>query len=543
MKKLLLFLFRFSPGLVLLAMAFSMLAGLANMGLLALVNRALASDALGFLPPFLLLCAAFPVLRVIATVTIAYLSEKAVFQLRIDLARKVIRAPLRHLEELGPQRVLAILTHDVSSIAAAMTSIPILAMHLTIYMTGIAYLAWLYWPGAIGVVLATGVGLSLYQLGAVRAHRHMAAARGEQDQLFGHFRALTLGNKELKLHRGRREAFMQRMLSFSASLYLKENVKGRAFLSGSASLGQAFYFLTIAAAVFGLPRWVPGLPPETTTGFALVLLYLLLPLDALASALPNLLNAAISYRTAGVLAEDLQLAQEAHTASEIQATPSKITYDALSYRYPSDEPGRFFQLGPLDVTLKAGEVVFIVGGNGSGKTTLGKLLCGLYQADSGQVQVDGAAQQADKIDCFRQHFSSVFDDFYLFASLDGVVDEQADARAQSYLEKLELQHKVTITDGRFSTVDLSKGQRKRLALLTAYLEDRPFYLFDEWAADQDPEFKSVFYEVLLPELKAQGKCVVAITHDDAYFHLADRVLKLDYGRLQDMSANARPVKG
>ncbi|MFD1905689.1 ATP-binding cassette domain-containing protein [Paenibacillus rhizoplanae] len=61
-----------------------------------------------------------------------------------------------------------------------------------------------------------------------------------------------------------------------------------------------------------------------------------------------------------------------------------------------------------------------------------------------------------------------------------------------YLKMLDLDGKVSIDNGRFSTLKLSGGQRKRLALLICYLEDRPIYLFDEWAADQDPEFRKFF---------------------------------------------------
>jgi putative ATP-binding cassette transporter len=99
------------------------------------------------------------------------------------------------------------------------------------------------------------------------------------------------------------------------------------------------------------------------------------------------------------------------------------------------------------------------------------------------------------------------------------------------LRWLALDHKVRVTDQRLSTTDLSQGQRRRLALLTAYLEDRPFYVFDEWAADQDPHYKQIFYTELLPELRARGKGVAVITHDDRYFHLGDRIVKLHDGQI------------
>jgi putative ATP-binding cassette transporter len=204
-----------------------------------------------------------------------------------------------------------------------------------------------------------------------------------------------------------------------------------------------------------------------------------------------------------------------------------------------------FSIGPINLTIQPGELVFIVGGNGSGKTTLAKVLTGLYEPEEGTIEVDGRTIGWRERAAYRQRFSAVFNDFHLFDALLGIVDPddpsraQADARANALVAKLALDHKVKVVDGAFSTRALSTGQRKRLALVVAYLEDRPFYLFDEWAADQDPSFKAVFYEQLLPELRARGKAVIVITHDDRYFDLADRLLKLDNGRIVSDTTPAR----
>ena len=194
-----------------------------------------------------------------------------------------------------------------------------------------------------------------------------------------------------------------------------------------------------------------------------------------------------------------------------------------------------FVLGPLDLTLHPGELVFLVGGNGSGKTTLAKLLTGLYQPQTGEIRIDGKPVDLQSADVYRELFSALFADGYFFDSLLGLETANLHAQAQSYLIKLELQEKVRVDGGVFSTTELSRGQRKRLALLTAYLEDRPVYVLDEWAADQDPRFRKVFYTELLPELKARGKCVLVITHDESYFDMADRVIRLSSGKLDQGS--------
>ena len=177
--------------------------------------------------------------------------------------------------------------------------------------------------------------------------------------------------------------------------------------------------------------------------------------------------------------------------------------------------------------------------NGSGKSPLAKIITGLYVPEAGEIRLDGEPITNKNRDNYRQLFSAVFGDFYLFDNLLGLKNANLDAQATEYLELLHLNHKVKVSNGVLSTTSVSQGQRKRLALLTAYLEDRPFYLFDEWASDQDPLFKNVFYTQLLPDLRARGKTVLVITHDDKYFDLADRIVKLDCGRIVE---SEKPVE-
>jgi putative ATP-binding cassette transporter len=202
------------------------------------------------------------------------------------------------------------------------------------------------------------------------------------------------------------------------------------------------------------------------------------------------------------------------------------------YPYQHRQEDSSFTLGPLSLTFQPGEIVFIVGGNGSGKSTLAKLITGLYIPTSGEICLNGEPINACNREWYRQHFSTVFSDFYLFERLLGLEQVNLDKLAKHYLSKLHLDHKVTIEHGRLSTTALSQGQRKRLALLAAYLEERPIYLFDEWAADQDPTFKELFYTQFLPDLKRKDKSILVISHDDRYFPVADRIIKLDNGQIE-----------
>ena len=207
-----------------------------------------------------------------------------------------------------------------------------------------------------------------------------------------------------------------------------------------------------------------------------------------------------------------------------------IELKGAAYAFPATEGAGPFVLGPVDLRIDRGECLFIVGDNGSGKTTLIKLLLGLYAPQDGTLLLNGEPVTERNRDDYRQLFTTIFADYFLFEDLPQAGGELP-AEAASYLQQLELAHKVTVADGRFSTLDLSTGQRKRLALIQAWVERRPVLVFDEWAADQDPTFRRLFYTRLLPDLKRLGRTLIVISHDDRYFHAADRIVRLEEGRI------------
>ena len=199
----------------------------------------------------------------------------------------------------------------------------------------------------------------------------------------------------------------------------------------------------------------------------------------------------------------------------------------VEYFYDNNDE-KSFKVGPINYEFNTGEIIFITGGNGSGKSTLAKLITGLYAPSKGVITLNDKISET----LLNESYSAVFGDFYLFDKLYGIDYKCKEKEIQKYLEMLQLNSKVEIVDGKFSTTKLSTGQKKRLALLVTYLEDRPIYLFDEWAADQDPEFRLFFYDTILPELKRIGKCVIAVTHDDRYFDMADKVIKMEFGKIR-----------
>jgi len=533
--KLVAFLLRSSLATVSLAVISGIIAGVSNTGLLIVINSVLSKSNViveTLIWSFVLLCIAMLVSRAASWIFLVQLAHRVTFKLRLELSARILSAPLPQLEKLGAPRLLATLTDDVSVIAGALATTPMLVVHVVVIITCLGYLGWLSWPALLGVFAFLGIGVLCYQIPLRRALSYLGASRHELDNLLKHFRALIEGNKELKLNRSRREAFFHDQLEDAALSFRSKASAGDAIYAFTASFGHLLIFILIGLLIFALPALQPT-ETSTTIGYSLVILYLMPPLEVIMNALPTLGRANIALQKIEAMGFSLaaESVERSTTGNASVNSYQSLKLQGVTHSYQSED-GDGFELGPVDLSFRPAELVFLVGGNGSGKTTLAKLLTGLYAPDKGTVHLNGEKITNETRDEYRQLFSAIFSDFYLFESLLGLSAGALDEEALQYLRRLQLDRKVQVIDGMLSTTELSHGQRKRLALLTAYLEDRPFYVFDEWAADQDPLFKEIFYLRLLPELKARGKTVVIISHDDRYFHVADRILKLNYGKVE-----------
>jgi putative ATP-binding cassette transporter len=536
--KLLKFLMNSSRKTVLVAILAGIVSGVCNTAMLALINVTLtprprlAGPALAWM--FLGFCLVAPVSRIVSELLLARLGQGTVLDLRVRLSRRILDLPQRKLEELGAHRLLTLLTEDVPAISNIVMVMPGLCINLAVILGCLAYLGWLSWQALLAVLLFMVLGVVTYQWAVSRAIRHLRAAREQEDRLMGHFRGLTEGSKELKLHHERREAFLSRVLRGTAQRIWEHNVDGMRVYAFATSWGQLLVFVVVGLVLFVLPQ-VQTTDRSLLTGYAMVLLYLMGPLQAVINTLPTAGRAEVSIRRIEEMGKELgsyARDEPAGTVLRPDFAWSSLSLRGVTHRYRREGEDGGFLLGPIDLTFHPGELVFIAGGNGSGKTTLAKLITGLYAPESGEILFNGQRVDDESRDAYRQQFSAVFSDFYLFSSLLGLDISELDAVAREHLERLQLSHKVLVENGELSTIELSQGQRKRLALLTVYLEDRPIYLFDEWAADQDPVFREFFYRDLLPALKAKRKLVIAISHDDRYYESGDRLIKLTYGKVE-----------
>jgi putative pyoverdin transport system ATP-binding/permease protein len=516
---------------VTLAMLAGLASGLATAAVIALINRSPGAGAWGWRPFawFLALAGVIALGRVVAQTLLTHVAQNAATELRLDLGRRILASELRVLEEVGPDRLLTAMVDDVGTITSGLVTIPMLCAQVAVVAGCLAYMAWLSGALALGVGVFIVLGMTSVQLVIRSAIGCFDRARSEENLLFKYLRSLIFGAKELKLHDRRRDAFLTDLLEATSRRYQRHAVRGNAIFSVAVSWGSLLFFIAMGTVLYLVPAR-GAMDPRVVSGYVITLLYLMVPLDVIGSLLPGIGRTEVALRHL----ESLRLALPQGTApaaSQVwRKPPTSVALQRATFTY-SGRDGRPFAVGPIDLEVRAGELLFVVGGNGSGKTTLTKLLVGLYDADDGRTYCNGEPVTALTRAAFRQQFSVVFSDCHLFEELLGLDGPELAERVPAYLRLLDLDDKVQVREGKLSTLDLSQGQRKRLALLTAYLEDRPIYVFDEWAADQDPAFKTLFYTKLVPELKRRGKAVVVVTHDDRFFHLADRIVKLDEGRI------------
>ena len=520
-----LMLLRTTGVLFFVALACSVIGGLSNAALLAVINQGLgASDAQRWhlAWQFALLALLMLGTRTLSQSLFMAMGQRCKAELRRKLVQQVADAGYAQLERHGMPRALSILTQDLDQVVVFFIALPSFVMSLAVILGCMGYLGYLSLTVMVIALVTVLVGSLGYHWVHGRALLLMRQSRQREETLTGEVSALFSGAKELRLHAPRKQAFLHNKLFHTIEQVRVERTRGYVLYALANIWASVFFFAFIGVVMFLLADRL-NLQGAVMSGFAMVFLYMIVPIENALSALPGLTMTQVALKRINAMQQ--QLPPE-HT--HFDAPPfsfQRLELRAVTYRHDA------FQLGPITLQFQPGELVFLTGGNGSGKTTLARLLTGLYPADSGQLLLDGKEINASNRAGYRQLFSAVFNDFHLFEDLQGIDSARWNDDAQALLAALQLTQKVTLKEGKFSTLALSTGQRKRLALLVAWLEDRPFYLFDEWAADQDPAFRDVFYHQLLPALTARGKAVMVITHDDRYFHLADRCLKLEWGQL------------
>lgn len=513
------------------------LGGVSNAAILAAINSGaqaagngefgLSSAAL-FVIALLLFIKTQHYILIATTVEI----EAIIHKVRVRLMDQVRHSELLPLDAIGRAEIVAAITKETGTLTQATNMLAfagqgvVLVFFVAIY---IAYLSLLAFALSVGIVCLAGLIFHM------KSHQVAAGTREAADwdnRLYDRLMDLLDGFKEVRLNRSRSDDLFDDIVEVSRTA---ANIKIRTQSESYKQLvfSQSSMYLLLATVVFVVPVF------SDTKGSSILqvttaLMFIVGVCMGIVQTIP-LLQAA---NVAADNIERLELRLRAIAAAAQPALPEprkrfeKIEVRNVVFSYVDASSEAIFKVGPINFTLRSGELAFITGGNGSGKSTFLKLLSGLYEPDSGEIMLDGVRVDDSNRDVYRSLIAAIFVDYHLFRRLYGMAEPDA-AQVDRLLGQMRLADKTRLADREFSTLDLSGGQRKRLALIVSLLEKRPILLLDEWTADQDPDFRRKFYDELLPELQQAGGTVVVITHDERYLDelkLPARRLRMDEGR-------------
>jgi putative pyoverdin transport system ATP-binding/permease protein len=517
-------------GLVALSAVLGVANGLCVTALLATVGRASSGAVrpdMRLALELAALCVLIVVCNVTSNLSTAYVGQRVLASMRCGLAERILTAPIAQLERFGSHRLMPVLVHDTGVLNTFILAVAPLIIATTITVSGIVYLTLLSWKLMSLTLVAAVIGIVAQWLAYQHGKPGLEAARHGEDLLQKQYEAISDGAKELRIQRPRRHHVRQQGIQHATRQILEGHIVAAKHFVSAEAFGSILFFVVIGVAIF--LSTVSKDFGAALGAYILVMLYLKGPMEHVVNALPQFTEAQVAMQRITQLSREFSttepgLLEPANKAPELRL--DRIELRELRYAFAPQEDVPAFELGPINLTISRGDITFIIGENGSGKTTLIKLLLGLYQAQQGHILLNGKKVTPDALDDYRQLFTTTFADCYVFDELPSAATDEA----QALLERLELAHKVHIRSGSFSTTSLSTGQRKRLALVNAWMEARPILLFDEWAADQDPAFRRYFYTQLLPDLQRQGKTVIVISHDDRYFDIADQLIRMESGK-------------
>ncbi|MBT3878585.1 MAG: cyclic peptide export ABC transporter [Candidatus Scalindua sp.] len=530
-----------TSGIDILVMACT--SGLSNGSLLAIITfaaKAVSRDSEGgsfrYLILFIISLLSFIMGKRYALKHATIVIEGLIKKVRTRITNKIRQSELLFFENIEKSHIYTRINQDTNFISQSALLIINSCQSALILVFCLFYIAWLSKLAFFITVGAIIAAVIIYLMYRKEVNHLLQGITDKETELFESLTHIVDGFKELKVNRRKSDHVFTHFKDISDSTEKIKVKAGIAFITDFV-YSQTFFYILIAILVFLLPIFVDTYS-EVIIKLVMAVLFIIGPVEMVVGVIPVLARANVAVGNLYKLEELLD--KEGGIIPQTEQAPfqpiesfREIRIDKVTFNYKDKDEKVLFHLGPIDLSIKSGEIVFLVGGNGCGKSTLLKLLSGLYYPSSGALYLDDDVLSKPIYPSYRELFSLIFADFHIFDRLYGF-GEVDTKKVNDLIKLMELDKKTQYVDGKFTETNLSTGQRKRLALIAAFLEDKPIYMFDEVAADQDPEFRAYFYNELLLDLKKRGKTVIAATHDDKYFHVADRVLKMEYGKIQSI---------
>lgn len=521
------------------------LSGLANASILYIINGATMTVTYQelntkFMILFILAMLIYALTQKVIFRKASGAIEDVVHKIRVRLTEKIVkRADLAEMEEIGKSRIYNHMTQHAMEVSYEANPLIATVQSLIMVTFAILYIGTISLYALVVTISVIGLGMLTY-LGLERTIiPYINEYNRKEIQLFGALSHLLDGFKEVKLSHKRSDDLNNTIVQISEEA--RENsLTTKILYADSYIFAQGFFYVLIGIIVFILPRFFE-FGTGSVTQITAVILFIIGPLSTIVAGIQSFTRCNIAVNNIHKLEEELdQLNEEPQifdtVVHERLKNFKKIELKGVEFTYYDVNDEKAFHLGPINLTITRGETLFVVGGNGSGKSSLMKILTGLYRPDKGTIEVDGVPIKTLNIQEYRELFSAIFSDFHLFDRLYGLYDWNED-QIHDLIALMQLSGKTSFKNGKFTDLNLSTGQRKRIAMIVSMLENRPVAVFDEWAADQDPESRNRYYYELLPQLKNEGKTLFIISHDDKYFATADRVLWMEDGMIVKETAN------
>ncbi|EAI6907024.1 multidrug ABC transporter permease/ATP-binding protein [Campylobacter coli] len=475
---------------------------------------------------FIALLIVFFLSSTIVELGLSVFGQNFIFKMQRRVVKQILDTPLLKVAKVGKARILASLGSDVRNISFGLLRLPDFLQSSILILCTSAYLCYLspqiFTLCAIWIIVVFTINNFLM----MKVYAYFRKARENDDALQNNYQNILDGHKELLINRYRAKLYYEDEFESNARSKKKNSTLGNLFNNLSSNFTNVALLALVGVEFYLALEFKWASVAEATT-IALSILFLRTPLVSMIGSFPTLLLAKIALDKIAKL--ELDDYKEYFEKTNFIKDWRQISFKNTSFSYDDN-----FHLNPVNLDLKKGELIFLIGKNGSGKSTFCMLLTGLFKPSEGEIFVDDMKIDDDNLDIYRSLVSAVFSDFHLFTKTLAKEKFADEEKIASWLEFLELKGKTRVEDHELVLTKLSTGQKKRLAMLIALLEERDILVLDEWAADQDPVFRRFFYKKLLPLLKEQGKTIFAITHDDAYFDSADRIFLAEGGNISEL---------
>jgi cyclic peptide transporter len=460
-------------------------------------------------------------------------SMKMIHNIRMQIIEKLKKIEYRAFEKVGDEHIFTILIRDTATISNSSSGFVYFFSSIVTIVFCLGYMLWLFPMGFLLTMVVLAIGMGVYLLNQKKIIKKLTEARELEAVFYKQVEDFVKGFKEIKISKEKKNDIFNNYIYRTSDKVMTLNITSLIGFLNNSIIGQGFFYVLMGFILFYFPMNSNGGVEKVIT-YLFLIIYMLGPISRIAEMVPTMSFVKIAIKQLRRLEFDILSIKNEFDFEEAAAEKpfqfKEIRFEEVYFTYDNEREEEQFTLGPINISIESGKTHLIFGENGGGKSTFMKVFSGLYKPNSGNIYIDDHRLDYDEYDYYRNQFCAVYSEFYLFDTLYGLknIDEN---RLETWLRKMKIFDKVSLEGDKLSTINLSSGQRKRLALVIALMENKPIMILDEWAAEQDPDFKKIFYHEILPELGSDNRTVVLISHDDKYFDCSERIFRISNAEL------------